>query len=65
MIEKLYSVSQAAEKLGGISTWTLHSWLSKGRLKRTKIGGRTMVSEDAIREFIASCNRETPKEQCQ
>lgn len=55
-MEKLYSIEQAAERLGGISTWTVTSWLSKGRLRRTKIGGRTMVSEQAILDFIAACN---------
>jgi excisionase family DNA binding protein len=35
-MEKLMSVEQAAEKLGGISKWTVHAWLSKGKLRRTR-----------------------------
>jgi excisionase family DNA binding protein len=40
-LDRLYSVSEAAKVLGGISKWTIHAWLSQGRLQRTKVGGRT------------------------
>jgi hypothetical protein len=29
-MQRLMSVEQAAERLGGISKWTVHAWLSKG-----------------------------------
>jgi excisionase family DNA binding protein len=51
-MENLYSVEQAALKLGGISKATVQVWLSKGRLRRTKIGRRTMVSESELQRFI-------------
>ena len=44
-MDKLCSVEEAAGLLGGISKWTIRAWLSQGRLKRTKVGSRTMVRE--------------------
>jgi excisionase family DNA binding protein len=51
-IDKLYSVTDAAEFLGGISPWTIHSWLAKGRLQRTKVGSRTMIRESELQKVI-------------
>jgi len=56
MLERLFSVGEAAAMLGGVSKWTVHSWISQGKLTRTKIGGRTMVSEGDLKKFIQSCN---------
>lgn len=53
---KLYSVEDAAVFLGGLSKYTIHAWLSKGRLRRTKIGTRTMIRESDLQAFIDSCN---------
>jgi excisionase family DNA binding protein len=55
---KLYSVEEAAAFLGGISKWTVHAWLAKGKLRRTKVGSRTMVRESDLQAFIARCNPE-------
>ena len=55
-MEPLYSVEEAARRLGGVSKWTVHSWLSKGRLKRTKVGKRTMVKESDLLQFLKDCN---------
>jgi excisionase family DNA binding protein len=57
-METLLSVEEAARRLGGISKWTIHSWLSQGKLQRTKVGARTMISEHDLRKFIQSCNAE-------
>jgi excisionase family DNA binding protein len=51
-MEALYSVEDAAKLLGGISKWTVHAWLSKGRLQRTKVGGRTMIRESELARII-------------
>jgi excisionase family DNA binding protein len=51
-LEKLYSVAEAAQALGGISKWTVHAWLSQGRLQRTKVGGRTMIRESELAKVI-------------
>lgn len=57
-MERIYSIDQVCEKLGGISRSTVETWLSAGRLKRTKIGRRTMVSESELCRFVASCQVE-------
>lgn len=51
-LDKLYSVSDAAKLLGGISKWTIHAWLSQGKMQRTKVGGRTMIRESELRKVI-------------
>jgi excisionase family DNA binding protein len=59
-MDVLLSIEQAAQRLGGISKWTLHSWLSKGKLPRTKVGSRTMVRESDLDAFVAGCNKGLP-----
>src|SRR5450631_500013 len=51
-METLLSVEEAARRLGGISKWTLHAWLSQGRLQRTKVGSRTMIRESELQKVI-------------
>lgn len=51
-MENLLSVEEAARRLGGISKWTVHAWLSQGRLRRTKVGGRTMIRESELKRVI-------------
>ena len=72
MTNSLLSVEQAAERLGGVSKWSIYSWLSQGRLLKTKVGSRVMISERHLEEFISACNSKTPasqtvpgQEQCQ
>jgi excisionase family DNA binding protein len=52
MNDELLSVAEAAKRLGGISKWTVHAWLSQGRLQRTKVGGRTMIRESELTKVI-------------
>jgi excisionase family DNA binding protein len=51
-MEALISVEEAARRLGGISKWTVHAWLSQGRLQRTKVGSRTMIRESELARVI-------------
>jgi excisionase family DNA binding protein len=51
-MDTLLSVEEAARRLGGISKWTVHAWLSQGRLQRTKVGGRTMIRESELARVI-------------
>lgn len=53
-MENLYPVEEVARKLGGVSVYTVHAWLSSGKLKRTKIGARVMVRESELERFIAA-----------
>jgi len=60
--DTLLSIEEAARRLGGLSKWTIHSWLSQGKLRRTKVGSRTMVRESELARVIRD---ETPKGQLQ
>jgi excisionase family DNA binding protein len=53
---KLHTVESAAAFLGGVSKWTVHAWLAKGKLRRTKVGSRTMIREADLEAFVAACN---------
>jgi excisionase family DNA binding protein len=54
MEDKLFDVKAAAEYLGGVSAYTVCAWLSAGKLRRTKIGGRTMLRRSELERFIAA-----------
>jgi excisionase family DNA binding protein len=58
-MENLLSVEEAARRLGGLSKWTIHAWLSKGRLLRTKVGGRTMIRESELQKVIEDGGKST------
>ncbi|MGA3136877.1 MAG: helix-turn-helix domain-containing protein [Terracidiphilus sp.] len=58
MTQALLSVEQAAQRLGGVSRWSIYSWLSQGRLRKTKVGSRVMISESDLEAFLAGCNPE-------
>jgi excisionase family DNA binding protein len=58
MTQSLLSVEEAAQRLGGVSRWSIYSWLSQGRLRKTKIGSRVMIAESDLQAFIARCNPE-------
>ena len=60
-IETLFSVRESAKRLGGISPWTIYAWLSKGLLRKTKIGSRTMIAESELRRFIRDGQRKAEK----
>jgi len=56
-METLLSVEEAARRLGGLSKYTIHAWLSTGKLRRTKVGSRTMIRESELHKVI----RDEPK----
>jgi excisionase family DNA binding protein len=58
-VDTLLSVEEAARRLGGLSKYTIHAWLSAGKLRRTKVGSRTMIRESDLQAFIAACNPES------
>jgi excisionase family DNA binding protein len=51
-MEDLISVTEAARQLGGISKWTVYSWLTQGRVPRVKVGSRTMLRESDLSKLI-------------
>jgi excisionase family DNA binding protein len=63
MPQVLLSVEEATRRLGGVSRWTVYAWMSQGRLRKTKVGRRVMISERDLEAFIDRCNPEpSPKE---
>jgi excisionase family DNA binding protein len=51
-MDELFSVEEAAKRLGGLSKYTIHAWLSSGKLQRTKVGSRTMIRESDLASVI-------------
>lgn len=51
-MDALLSVDEAARRLGGLSRYTVHAWLAKGKLRRTKVGSRTMIRESELQRVI-------------
>ena len=51
-LEVLYSVEEAAKRLGGVSKFTIYSWMSRGILERTRVGGRVMVRESSLLKLL-------------
>jgi len=51
-VDELISVEDAARRLGGISKWTVYRWLSQNKLRRTKVGSRTMIRESELQKVI-------------
>lgn len=49
----LYSVPEAAERLGGISDRQVYRLIKRGELAVVKLGGRTLVTPEAIAELKA------------
>jgi excisionase family DNA binding protein len=62
MSQVLLSVEQAAQKLGGVSRWSIYAWLSQGRIRKTKVGSRVMISESDLQAFVEQCNQDQPAE---
>lgn len=48
---ELLSVKQVAQMLG-VSPWTIRAWLSQGKMRRTKVGGRTMIRSSELQKVI-------------
>jgi excisionase family DNA binding protein len=51
-MDALLSIDEAARKLGGLSKYTIQAWLSAGKLRRTKVGSRTMIRESELERVI-------------
>jgi excisionase family DNA binding protein len=51
-MDALLSIDEAARRLGGLSKYTIQAWLSSGKLRRTKVGSRTMIRESELERVI-------------
>lgn len=54
-----HTIAEARQLLGGIAPATIHALIASGKLRTFKLGRRRFVSDDAIRDYIASAERET------
>ncbi len=52
MAKRLMSVKEAGAYLG-ITTWTLYSWVSQGKIPSVKLGSRRLFDVQALDRFIA------------
>jgi excisionase family DNA binding protein len=57
--DTLISIKEAAKQLGDISPFTVRNWIASGKLRRTKVGRRTMLRESELQKVI---REEQPKE---
>jgi excisionase family DNA binding protein len=48
----LLPVPEVCRQLGGISKWTVYSWLAQGKLRRSKVGSRVMVRRSQLARVI-------------
>lgn len=55
--DKLHDITSAAEYLGGISVWTVRAWLSRSRLRKVKVGRRTMIRQSELDAFVERENQ--------
>ena len=51
LVGDLLTTKEAAELLR-VSHWTVSAWLSQGKLKRTKAGGRTLIAKSELEAFL-------------
>jgi excisionase family DNA binding protein len=59
-MEALLSIDEAARRLGGLSPYTVQAWLAKGKLRRTKVGRRTMIRESELDRVIEDGGKSLP-----
>ena len=58
-MEKLYSVSEAAEALRA-SRWSVYRWMSQGKLQRTRVAnGRVTIRESELQRLVKDGQRST------
>ncbi|MSO22253.1 MAG: DNA-binding protein [Acidobacteria bacterium] len=51
-MDELVSISKAAERLGGISHWTVRSWIAQGRLTTVKLGARRLIPVSELSRLV-------------
>ncbi len=51
LLGDLVTTKEAAELLR-VSPWTVSAWLSQGKLRRVKAGGRTLIAKADLERFL-------------
>lgn len=55
---KIYTLEEIAELLK-LSVRTLYTYIENGRLKATKLGGKWIVTEKALKDLIEGNDKDT------
>lgn len=55
-MEKYWTTREVAERLR-VSDICVRRWISLGKLKKTKAGGATRITETDLQEFIRNSNK--------
>jgi excisionase family DNA binding protein len=50
--DELFSVSDAARRLGGISPQTVRGWILDGKIKAARVGGRRMIRSSELQKMV-------------
>lgn len=59
LLGDLVTTKEAAELLR-VSHWTISAWLSQGKLKRVKAGGRTLIAKAELEAFLIRSGEAQP-----
>jgi excisionase family DNA binding protein len=59
LVGDLLTTKEAAELLR-VSHWTVSAWLSQGKLRRTKAGGRTLIAKADLEAFLRQSSEHKP-----
>jgi excisionase family DNA binding protein len=49
-----YLTTKETAEVLRVSHWTVSAWLSQGKIRRTKAGGRTLIAKADLEEFLRS-----------
>jgi excisionase family DNA binding protein len=51
-MERLLTIEEVCDRLGGVKPWTIRSWVSQRRIPYTKVGRLTRFPETLIDAWI-------------
>jgi excisionase family DNA binding protein len=60
LVGDLVSTKEAADLLR-VSHWTISAWLSQGKLRRVKAGGRTLIAKSDLEAFVCKSSHENSR----
>ena len=54
---KLYSITDAAQQLGGIGRTTIYELAKRGEIEFIKIGSRSFVSDESLNQYLMTLQK--------
>ncbi len=52
MSDRLLTIDEVCERLGGVKPWTIRAWVSQRKIPYTKVGRLTRFPEALINEWV-------------